>query len=546
MKKRYKIRIACIFVFFMILYAIIIVNLSLIQMWHHTFFTHLGEKQYNVTLTKIPPRAEIYDRTGTNLLAMNKDSISAFIVPKKLTDPDAVTEFLTNHFPQAIERLKRNQDSPFMYVKRKLSDDQIGLIMHSGLEDIQLLNEPNRFYPLEAAASIVGVTDIDNHGLFGLELQCNVELAGSPSTVTLEKDARSGRFYFKKETTVKGTCSTPIQLSIDSDLQFLVHEELQKTVDRFSAQEGSALIMNPCNGEIIAMATVPSFNPNDRDQLNLAHTKNRCITDTHELGSVIKIFAALAALEEGVVTLEEPIDCKNSKTTYLDGRKINTWKEHGVIPFVDVVAYSNNIGTAIVAKRVGETLYDHYKRVGFGEKTTIEFPGEQKGFVNPPRNWSKQSIISLCYGYEITATLLQLARAFALIANDGHPITPTLFIKNPKQQPESKALYSSHAIQDIKHILEQTTMKGTTKRAAVKGYRVMSKTGTANLLINGQYDNKKNIYTCAGIVEKDDYKRVIVTFIKEASKPDLYASTVAAPLFERVAQKVLIHDAIIT
>lgn len=545
MKHRYKFRIVGIFLAFLLLYTAIIINLSRIQIWQHEFFTNLGDKQYNMTVTKNPPRAPIYDRTRTRFLALNKDSISAFIVPNNLKDADGVKRFLKKHFPDAAERLAHAQDSKFMYVKRKLTDDHIQLIAKSNLPDIQLLHEPTRFYPLEAGAQIIGITDIDNHGLAGIELQFNKQLAGTPTTLTLEKDARSGRFYFKKETTVSGITGTPISLSIDSDLQFLVQEELQKTIDTFNAREGSVIVMNPLNGEIVAMVSYPTFDPNGRDAINPEYMKSKCITEAYELGSVIKVFAALAAIDEKVVTLDEQIDCKNTNTTYIDGRKINTPFKDGIISFAEVIAFSNNIGTAIVAKRVGTKLYDHYRKIGFGEKTNIEFPGEQKGFVNPPKKWSKQSIISLSYGYEITATLLQLCCAFGLIANNGHAIKPTLLL-NAGHKPSEKALYQEESMRDIRYILEQTTLIGSTKRAAVKGYTVLSKTGTANILIDGQYRPEKNIYTCAGIIEKNDYKRVVVTFIKEASKPNLFAATVAAPLFERVAQKVLIHDAIIT
>lgn len=545
MKQRYKFRIVSIFLAFLLLYTAIIINLSRIQIWHHEFFTNLGDKQYSMTITKSPPRAPIYDRTKTRFLALNKDSISAFIVPNNLKDADGVKRFLKKHFPDAAERLAHAHDSKFMYVKRKLTDDLIDLITKSNLPDIQLLHEPTRFYPLEAGAQIIGITDIDNHGLAGIELQFNKQLAGTPTTLTLEKDARSGRFYFKKETTVSGTAGTPISLSIDSDLQFLVQEELQKTIDAFSAREGSVIVMNPLNGEIVAMVSYPTFDPNGRDTINPEYMKSKCITEAYELGSVIKVFAALAAIDEKVVTLDEKIDCKNTNTTYIDGRKINTPFKDGVISFAEVIAFSNNIGTAIVAKRVGTKLYDHYRKIGFGDKTNIEFPGEQKGFVNPPKKWSKQSIISLSYGYEITATLLQLCCAFGLIANNGHAIKPTLLL-DAGHTPSENALYSPESMRDIRYILEQTTLIGSTKRAAVKGYTILSKTGTANILVNGQYRPEKNIYTCAGIIEKNGYKRVVVTFIKEASKPNLFAATVAAPLFERVAQKVLIHDAIIT
>ena len=174
-------------------------------------------------------------------------------------------------------------------------------------------------------------------------------------------------------------------------------------------------------------------------------TKNTVVTEAYELGSVFKICVALAALEEGVVTPDELIDCKNTKTTFIDGRKINTVHEAGIIPFEEVIAQSNNIGIAQVAQRLGTKIYDHYPRLGFSKKSGIPFPGENKGFINPPNKWSKQSIISLSYGYEVSANLLQLARAFSIIANGGYWIDPRITFDN--QLPRNKKkLYSDESI----------------------------------------------------------------------------------------------------
>jgi len=293
------------------------------------------------------------------------------------------------------------------------------------------------------------------------------------------------------------------------------------------------------------MLSYPYFDPNSPHMAQSENFKNKIITDAHELGSVMKVCAALAALEEGVVTPDELIDCKNCLTTHIDGRTINTVQAHGVIPFTDVIALSNNIGIAIVAKRLGEKLYDHYKRLGFGCKTGIKFPGENCGYLNPPENWSKQSIISLSYGYEVSMTLLQLASAFSIIAT-GYKTIPTLIVNPCASYGTHERLYSDTTLNTIKGILEKTTLYGTARRAAIKGYRVMSKTGTANMLVDGKYNPDKNIYTCAGIVEKDDYQRVIVTFVKEAQQKNIYASTVAVPLFESIAERMLIHDRIIS
>ena len=540
----YKSRSVIVFFFFGFCYLIVAANLFYLQLVQHSFFTQLGEKQYHLTINSFAQRGAIIDRTGKTFLAINKDSLAAFILPRQLEMHGQLEKFLATHFPHALARLHAQPNAHFLYVHRKLTPEQIKLITKSGITDIKFLNEPNRFYPLPAAAALVGITDIDNKGLFGLEFQFDAVLAGKPSTIILEKDARSNHFYFKKETMKEGYTGKSIQLTIDSDLQFLVSQAVAQTVEKFEAHEGAALIMDPVSGDILAMVNIPSFDPNNFQESNLALTKNKSITESYELGSVFKIFCALAALEEALVTTDELIDCKNAKTAYIDGRKINTTHAGGILSFKEVITTSNNIGIAQVAKRLDKKLYNHYNKLGFGKKTGIPFPGENKGSINHPNNWSKQSIISLSYGYEVSANLLQLARAFCIIANGGYWIMPRLTYHDPVNVLNEK-LYSTSAIATIQELLECTAAQGTAKQAHIKGYRIMAKTGTANMLENGQYNPDHNIFTCAGIVQKGDYKKVIVVFIKQVAQKDLYASTVAAPLFEQIAQMVLIKDKII-
>lgn len=546
-KTTYNVRIATVYLVFIGVVAIIWINLVNVQIIKHSFFKGLAKKQYEVSLTVPQPRALIIDRKR-NPLALNKDSIAAFILPKQLEKPEEVYALLRAHFPQAYSRIKNVHHSYFNYVKRKLSTEDITLIERSGLADIRLLNEPSRFYPLRAAAPLVGITDIDNNGLMGIEWYYNKRLAGEPQQAYLQKDARSGHFYFQKETTHEGVAGKQIQLTIDGDLQFLVYEELLATLERFKAKEGAVIILDPENGDILSMVTAPTFDPNNTTQLEVEQTRNRVIADAYELGSVFKVFAALAALEQGAVTIDELIDCQNTTTAFIDGRRVNTVESsvRGVVPFMEVISVSNNIGIAHVAKRVGPELYDYYTRLGFGKKTGIPLPGEHAGFVNHPSSWSKQSIISLSYGYEVTATLLQLARAFAIIAHDGCQVPLRLVIEDTaRHDKQPKRLFSHESIETIKQILENTALKGSARRAAIGGYRVMAKTGTANMLVDGTYDPDRNIYTCAGIVERGSYRRVIVTFVKQAQQKNLYASLVVAPLFERVAEKMLIHEQMI-
>ncbi len=546
MNKAYKIRAVFIFFVLCFLYIVVAFNLYLIQIKRNAFFSHLGKKQYNVTVSQYSTRAEIFDRTGKQPLALNNDCLSAFILPKQLEDPAKTKAFLAQNFPQAHARLVSGKEKHFLYLQRRLNDEQITLITQAHLPDIKLLKERGRFYPVPAVGTIVGITDIDNKGICGIELQYNKHLGGTPSVYSLEQEARSGHFYFKKETQQEGAVGQPLTLTIDSNLQFLITEELQDSLTTWDAKEGAAIVMDPKTGQIMAMVTAPAFDPNDGAHLDLAATKNKVATECYEFGSIAKAFTALGALEEHLVTIDEKFDCKNSKTAFVGGRRVNTLTPHGVLTFSEVIELSNNIGTAMVAIRLGPKLYDHFIRLGFGKKTSLQFPGEQPGFVNPPSRWSKQSVISMSYGYEITCSMLQIARAFCLIARDGCPVEPKLILdETSKKEQKTQKLYRQESIDFLKGILEKTTQQGTTKRAGIKGYRIMSKSGTANLLIGGQYSPSNNIYTCAGIVEKGPYQRVIVAFVKEAKKDNAFAATIAAPLFGRIAEKMIIHDKII-
>ncbi len=546
MNSSYKFRAGLVFFFFCSLYVIIACNLYLIQIKQRDFFSSLAQQQYTLTLTTHPPRALILDRNG-NPLAMNKESLSAFIEPKKIEQVAPLERFLKKHFPGALERWYAHRDAAFLFIKRKLTPEQQELIEQSGLTDIKVMKEPHRWYPIQASGHVVGITDIDNVGLFGIEALYNDQLAGTPSTFTLQKDARSGAFYFDKKTAKAGTEGSPVQLTLDSTLQFLVQEDVKDAVEHFQAKEGAVLVVNPKNGEIIVMTQYPSFDPNNTHTLEQELTKNKAATESYELGSVMKVFTALAALEEGLVTPDEIIDCQNVKTGYIDGFKISTWKAHDKLSFSQVIELSNNFGIAHVAKRLGPQLYDHYQRLGFGKKTALNWPGEQTGFVNPPHKWSRQSIISLSFGYELSATLVQLAQAFCMIANNGVSVTPHIILDAHNPHEIGQLMYKPETIETVRSMLERTVSQGTAHRGAIKGYTVLGKTGTANMVIDGQYSTKHNTYTFAGIIEKGNYKRVIVTFIKEVPNPKstLYASSVAVPLFEKVAEHLILHDHIV-
>jgi cell division protein FtsI (penicillin-binding protein 3) len=527
---------------FVICYLIIICALFFIQIKNHEFYSNLGNQQYFINVTTYPERAAIIDRNNVPL-ALNHEQISAFIMPQRIKKKDELVTFLKAAFPDAYARYQTQTHKPFMFVKRNLSDDEIQTIKSSHIKEIHLMKEPHRWYPVACASTIVGSTDIDNHGAFGIEYIYDKQLAGTPSTYQLEKDARSGYFYVTKETQTAGTEGTPVHLTIDSTLQFLAAQEVEKTRAQFNAQAGGALIMDPTNGDILAMVSCPYYDPNNIQDIQ--HTNNICISDAYELGSVMKVCVSLAALEEGLVTPDELIDCHNTKRMLLYGRPITTHLAMGVVPFKEVIQRSNNIGIAQVAYRLKEKLYDHHRKLALGKKTNVNLPGEQSGFVGDPAHWSKQSLISLSFGYELRATLLQLAKIFCMISNNGIMMQPRIDATAPIAYESETPLYKQETLDIVRSMLTEVVTQGSGTAAQRTGYTIMGKTGSAYLANEMGYSKTESIYTFAGIVEKDDYKRVIITFIKNPASTSYFASQVSAPLFGKIAERMLIHDTII-
>ncbi len=536
--EEYKLKLLWIVLTFFVLFAILVVRLFLLQIYQKSFFSHLARGQYGVHVKVDQPRATIYDRSGIVQLAFNREVPSVFILPGQLSNAPRLEKFLLANYKDVYNRLKANPERHFLWVDRKITPERLAFITQQNIDDLQVINESQRFYSCQPMAQVIGFTDIDNIGLSGIELMFNKQLSGMPSLVKLEKDARSKSFYFNKVVEQPGIAGDSVTLTLDSNLQFLAADELKAAVDFHHAKGGSALILEPTSGQVLAMVNYPDFDPNQKSVTSPESTKNNVVTDCFELGSVVKAFCALAAYEERVVTYDELIDCEG-KATYIDGFRVENWKSVGVLPFYDVLKNSSNVGVAKVAKRLGPKLYEHLRRVGFGYKTGVEFPGERAGFVNPPEKWSRSSILVLSFGYEIMASLLQLGRAFCIIANGGYSVAPTV-LKDPEPQPfKAVKLYRDDTIFHMKNTLEKIG-----ENYPIKGCRVMGKTGTARCVKDGHYSKTAHVYTFAGIVESGSYKRVIVTFVREPSQSNLWAAGTAAPMFHKIAQKMVLYEGI--
>jgi cell division protein FtsI (penicillin-binding protein 3) len=539
----YRFRVIWVFVFFCTLFVVIAVRLFVVQIKHKQFFKLLAQQQYAVQIKIMPPRGDIFDASGVTPLAFNRRVVSAFLVPSSLGPQSSTLKMLKRHYPDVLKRYNKNPSKHFLWLSRRMDDAEIAFLAKQEDPAIHYLDEFTRYYPYQGASQLVGLTDSDNNGIAGIELNFTKHLTGDPLEMRLERDARSGALYFARVVTDIGRPGKNLSLTIDKHLQEIVFYELQKKITSLKAVSGAAVVLNPDTGEVLAMANYPVFDPNKKGNIAFEAMKNRSVSECYEFGSVLKAFCALAALEEKVVAFDEPIDCEGRFAT-IDGVKIenptisllNRLKEHNnILPFNEVVRYSSNVGIAKIAKRLGPAYYDHLLRLGFGQKTGIQFPGERSGFVNPPHAWSRPSLIVMSFGYEIMGTIMQLARAACIIANGGYAVQPT--VVRGEHVGKGKKLYGGQSINEMKRIMEQVA-----ERYPIPGMRVMGKTGTARCIVDGKYSTKVHQYSFIGIVEKGDYRRVIVTFVKEPEKSSLWSTDVAVPIFYTIAQRMVVHE----
>jgi len=537
-QKDFNGRLSIIFLFFLVLFFCVLIRLYLLQVLDQQFYLQLGTEQYGTEVIMQPARGLIYDRKKIAVVH-NTEVNSAFVVPNQLQEADALKSWLACSYPSVFERMMENQKSKFLWVDRSVSDESIDTLAGLGLADLLYLKEPQRYYPLACMAPIIGFTNIDNVGIAGVELLFQGRLGGKSATFKLNRDAHSGGFYFTKELVHKGIAGKPVVLTLDTQLQFLAHEELEKTVQEFGAKKGAVIILDPYTGEILAMASVETPDSSTSEGM-VDSIKNQPITDCYEFGSVMKAFTALAALEEGLVTNDELIDC-HGDTYVLQGLRVTNPFHAEVLPFIEVMKKSANIGLAQIALRLGPKLYDHLAKLGFGKVTGIAFPGERAGYLGKPTQWCRFTPMVMSFGYEISATLLQLAHAFAIVSNGGFSIEPQLYlVPKPKRIKQPVRLYKPKAIAAIKEILEHIGSK-----YPISGYTVLGKTGTARCVKDGRYSTTDHIYTFGGLIESEKYHRVIVTSItctNETNKARRWASQVSAPLFHTIAQKMVLIE----
>lgn len=509
-----------------------------------------ASNQHQQRITLPSRRGAIFDRNGEPL-ALSVPAESLFIHPRRLpSDGSKWSSAIATaiHTPtQEVSASLRSED-PFVWLKRRATPQEAAQVRALGIAGIDSIETERRFYPQETlAAPLLGFTDVDARGIAGIEQTYDHYLREEPAEMVGERDA------FGRTILVQGVAASPeilnIRLTLDTGLQYLAEQELTQAVRTTGAIAGTVVILDPQTFAVLALAQVPTFNPNIPAASRPEVRRNRIISDCYEPGSTMKVLLAAAALDTKRVRPEEQIFCEYGH--YQVGKSIiHDHRPYGWLSFTQVVQESSNIGAAKVGERLGKETYTAYLRAfGLGRTTGIELPGESPGLLPPSNAWSRIHLVTASFGQGIAVTPLQLACAYAAIANDGVLMRPYLVREvlnadgrvveayNPQRLWQVVRTDTAHRVLEI---MEKVVEKeGTGWRARIEGFRVAGKTGTSQKADgHGGYSARGRIASFIGIVPADRPRLVILVSIDEP-KTAVYGGEVAAPVFQTIAQQAL-------
>ncbi len=511
-----------------------------LQSFHKRFLQEKGDARYNRTLVLPSQRGKITDRHG-ELLAISSPVESVWANPSDVNIDAAQTKKiaeLLNLKVDAVSKKLANSEREFVYLKRRVSPELAAEVMRLGVSGIYLQREYKRYYPAgEVTAHLVGFTGIDDQGQEGFELTMNETLSGKSGSRKVIKD-RAGHIIEDLEAVKVPQDGHDVTLSIDRRIQYLAYRELAKAVDKFKAKAGAAIVLDAKTGEVLAMANVPTYNPNNPVNIQ-GKSRNRAITDTFEPGSTMKTVTAAAALESGLYQPETKIQTAPGRMT-IGSATIHDAHAHGVLTVSEIIQKSSNIGSAKMALSMDKQyMWSVFNLIGFGSKTRIGFPGEASGRLRDFKTWRPIEQATMSYGHGISVTLLQLARAYTVFANDGE-LKPVSLLKL-KEAPVGTQVFSPVTARAVKDMLELVVLPGgTALRAQVLGYRIAGKTGTTHKLSpQGGYEKDKYVGSFVGMAPASNPRLIMAVMIDDPSSGEYYGGTVAAPVFSAVMADTL-------
>lgn len=500
---------------------------------------------------ELPPRrGTIYDREGEPL-AVSMAARTIFASPSQIADkPAAATALAATLGGDEADYLKKlERGGGFVYIERKVDLGRADELEKLKLTGIGFLDDYSRVYPSgELASQVLGFVGLDDAGLAGIESYYDDVLGGTPGVVLGERDPQGRPIPGGIQKAIDPVHGADIVLTIDKDIQYEAQLEIAKAVKTWKAKSGSIIVMNPKNGEIYAMATAPGFNPNKYGKAKAERIRNRPITDAYEPGSTAKSLTAAAVIERGLYTPKSTFQLP--PTIRVADRTIKESHGRGAVKWslTKIVTNSSNVGTVKLGLKLGEQgLYDAFSDFGLTEKTGVDFPGEAKGWLPPVDQWSPSSIGNIPFGQGVSTTPLQLARAIGAIANEGVLTTPHFLLDASGANPTKLELTTKRAItaktaRSVTGMLEKVVTKGTGKAAAVDGYSVAGKTGTAQKALEGGrgYAKGKYVSSFIGYLPADD-PQVLISVILDEPRNAIYGGAVAAPTFSKVAAFSVSH-----
>ena len=510
-----------------------------LQFINKDFYLRQGDSRFLRELPIATSRGMITDRNGEPL-AISTPVESIWANPSELA-------LHPQRFPQLAQALgvpvtdlatqiQQRSSKEFMYLRRHLNPDAAKAIIALGVPGVFSQREYRRYYPLgEVMAHVLGYTNVDDRGQEGVELAFDDWLTGKPGAKRVIRDRR-GRIVENVDLVRPAVPGKDLVLSIDRRIQYLAYRELAAAVRQNNASAGTAVVLDVHTGEVLAMVNVPSYNPNARTDNRPSAHRNRAATDVTEPGSVMKAFTIAAALETGKFTPNTLFDT-NPGSMELAGHVIHDTHNHGVLTMTGIITKSSNVGAAQISLQLTpEHMYDVLHRFGFGQITGSGFPGEASGVLPNPRSWSVIQKATIAYGYGVSVTPLQIAQAYAALGNGGRLVTPT-FVKGANNP--GRAVLDPHIAHQILQMLETVVgPEGTAPQAAVLGYRVAGKTGTARNASNGGY-SKQYDSLFVGLVPASHPKFSMVVMIHDPKGSVYYGGLVAAPVFGKVMDGAL-------
>ena len=489
-------------------------------------------------------RGLITDRNGEPL-AISTPVTSIIANPKHLqklaseNDLAQLANSLSISLPQLRAKLNRYRNKSFMYLARQLPVNEAQKVLDLGIVGVSGRQEFKRFYPAgEVTAQLVGFTDINDNGQEGMELSYNRLLTGEAGSKKVIKDL-TGR-VIKDISLIKAAHpGESLRLSIDLRVQYAAYRALKASVQKHNAKSGSVVVLDTQTGEVLAMANQPSFNPNDRSALRPEWVRNRAMTDMMEPGSTVKPFTLLAALESGKFQSDTLID---TSPGYLkvDYKIFEDQKDYGLLDLTGILSKSSQVGTSKLALQLNPNeTRELFERVGFGEDVGSGFPGETSGSLPGHRRWDPVTQATFAFGYGLSVSSLQLARAYSILANDG--IRKDISLVAIDSSPEGIRVIDAAIAKQMRFMLREVTSNtGTGKRATINGYSVGGKTGTLHKLKNsGGYDENRYMSAFAGFSPIDNPRLVTIVVIDEPSSGDYFGGLVAAPVFSEVTGNAL-------